>query len=138
MASSWYLIDTWSMGWEGCDHVLFRKFDEEYLSTIKELIAKVGVGAYEWFWERGVGSDRRMLRLVYLRPADLRALMDVFHVTDCAHFNVRLGSGVTVSEIDKIRCVIACSHCIGDEFWVEKIDINGNKYTVQECDHQSI
>ena len=131
MSSSWFLIDTWLSNRPGddSDHVLFREIDEEYLSTIKGLIAKVGDGRHDW---GGCDDpDWRMLRLVYLTPVGVSVLLEVFGARD---FDVRVDPGFTVCEIDKIRRVIACSHCVGDEFWAHQL--HPGIYT--ECDHWSI
>ena len=131
MPSSWYLIDTWLSNPQGDDpnHVLFRKIDEEHLSTIKDLIAKVGDGQYV------CDADWRKLRLVYLTPEGLSVLLELFGDIDGrTSFDVRVDVRTfTSSEITKIRCVIACPHCTGDEFWLNQFDIG--KY--EECDHQS-
>ena len=137
MESSWYLIDAWLSTPPSMEttvnewnHILFRKIDEEYLSTIKEMTVKVGDGhaADEDGW--------RMLRLVYLTPEDLSVLLEVIGNAIGVHnIDARVDARTfTPSEITKIRHVIDCPHCVGDEFWLNQFDLG--KYT--ECDHQSI
>ena len=134
MPPSWFLIDVWLSNRQGndLDHVLFRKIDGKYLSTIKELIAKVGDGRYVCDGDDDV-SDWRKLRVLHLTPSGLSVVLEVFGAVD-EGFDVRAGTGFTVSEIDKISRVIACPHCIGDEFWVNQF--GQGEYTM--CDHQSI
>ena len=115
-------------GGDELDHILFRKIDEEHLSTIKDLIAKVGDG--QRCDGGNIMSDWCKLCLVYLTPTGLDALLEVFGEID-GHCDVWVDDEFTVSEIDKIRCVIACPHCIGDEFWVNQF----GQGTM--CDHQS-
>lgn len=130
MASSWYLIDAWlsTPSMASWNHILFRKIDEEYLSTIKEMAVKVGDGyAADGGW--------RMLRLVYLTPEGLSVLLEIVGNAIGEHIDVRVDARTfTSSEITKIRRVIDCPHYVGDEFWFNQFDLG--KYT--ECDHQSI
>ena len=110
---------------------LFRKIDDEYLSTIKELIVKVGVGHDLGKYSNGP-PHWCMPRLVYLTPAGVSVLLEVFRVID-DQFETEVDTRpFTLSEITKIRRVIACPHCVGDKFLGKTV----GPYT--ECDHRSI
>ena len=77
-------------------HILFRKIDEERLSTIKDLIAKLGDGHR---CDGGdIMSDWCKLYLVYLAPTGLDEHLDIFGAID-GHCDVRVDDGFMVVEI---------------------------------------